>query len=411
MSLPSNDITIVERGKVPVPHDPGEDILAALDQLSRTAELIEIRWPSRGNENLELEAKDTVGIFPITKDATLWIKPKVPIANLFGMLEYVYGIDPFTDEGKSEIDDLKELFESLAIWFAEKIIQKNRHGLYRAFVERIETLSYSRGTIQIIPTTMELLRGNLALSCRYKEITDDLVENQILKWTLHQILSFRISKKTKRSLRNAYHQLPQRIALREFDGKDCSNRDYNKLNHDYKILHKFCRFFLEQTGPTLEEGRNDFIPFQMYMPNLFEKFVRNWLKENAHNEFTVSKNLTHKLKTSEEIEIEFKYDIPLLNPNSMKPIAVLDTKYKREDQPSPQDVRQVVAYAVNLGCKDAFLVYPSTKTPNKGWVQVGDIRVHTLVFDLNKQDLQEAGEIFKRDLVMSCRDTPCNAIL
>ena len=49
------------------------------------------------------------------------------------------------------------------------------------------------------------------------------------------------------------------------------------------------------------------------MPSLFESYVAKWLSEN---------------------------------------IAVMDTKYKRDDEPSEEDIQQIVAYAVAMGTSE-----------------------------------------------------------
>jgi 5-methylcytosine-specific restriction endonuclease McrBC regulatory subunit McrC len=55
-------------------------------------------------------------------------------------------------------------------------------------------------------------------------------------------------------------------------------------------------------------------------------------------------------------------------------MAVLDTKYKRNHSPEESDIQQIVAYAVRMNTKNAFLIYPSTTTKSVA-LHVGDVCV------------------------------------
>jgi 5-methylcytosine-specific restriction enzyme subunit McrC len=96
--------------------------------------------------------------------------------------------------------------------------------------------------------------------------------------------------------------------------------------------------------------------------------------------------------------LQFRVDLVLYDARSDETICVLDTKYKTHDEPSPDDVAQVVAYAEAKGCREAVLVYPrKLKYPFEA--AVGRIRVRGLAFSLDG-DLEMAGEQFLASLFM-----------
>ena len=76
---------------------------------------------------------------------------------------------------------------------------------------------------------------------------------------------------------------------------------------------------------------------------------------------------------------------------------MLDTKYKRVDAPSTDDVAQVVAYAKATGCHEAFLVYP-TEPRRPLDAMLGDIRVRSVVFAVDQQ-LDQAGAQLLRSIL------------
>jgi hypothetical protein len=71
---------------------------------------------------------------------------------------------------------------------------------------------------------------------------------------------------------------------------------------------------------------------------------------------------------------------------------ILDTKYKRPDKPSSDDIAQAAAYAESKRCCEAILVYPSLKTGHTK-SEVGRIRVRSIPFSLDA-DLESAGQTF-----------------
>jgi 5-methylcytosine-specific restriction enzyme subunit McrC len=94
-------------------------------------------------------------------------------------------------------------------------------------------------------------------------------------------------------------------------------------------------------------------------------------------------------------------DIVLKDKGSGEPIAVLDTKYKRTLDQAEDDIKQMVAYAVEIGVSRAFLVYPSYHAQLLK-AKVGNIGVSTITFDISSQ-LDRAGIAFLKQLTDSLR--------
>ena len=72
-----------------------------------------------------------------------------------------------------------------------------------------------------------------------------------------------------------------------------------------------------------------------------------------------------------------------------QPLAVIDAKYKA-DGPSESDVQQVVAYAVQLGTRRAFLLYPSSDVDEQ--FEVGPVAVQALGYDFEAENIEKAGQ-------------------
>jgi 5-methylcytosine-specific restriction endonuclease McrBC regulatory subunit McrC len=99
------------------------------------------------------------------------------------------------------------------------------------------------------------------------------------------------------------------------------------------------------------------------------------------------------------LRLFFKIDIVLFDDVGDRPLAVLDTKYKGSELPSEQDMQQILAYAGEMGVKEAYLIYPSTITEKIDLAPTAcrPIRVQSLVFDL-AGDIDTAGEKILHEL-------------
>lgn len=348
------------------------------------------------NHTYTLRSNGYIGYIPINERYTIKIQPKVNVNNVFRMLEYAYKLKSFELlKGITNIESTEDFFERFVNILARRILDRNRKGLYCDYMERTDTLSYLRGRTKILPTTVSMMRGVLAPTCEFEEHTSDLVENQILLWTLYQLRQFQIKRDdVKRIVRKSYHELIHKASLNQIAPEACINRLYNRLNQDYKPLHGLCRFFLEHVGPGIERGSYDFLPFVIHMPNLFESFVAEWLRENMPSEYKVKNQYTAKF--DKEGKFEFRIDIVVADATTGENLCVLDTKYKASTKPEESDISQIFTYAATMETKNAFLIYPSPVSIPLDSTRHG-ITVRSIIFDIS-QDPDEAGLLFLREL-------------
>ena len=350
---------------------------------------VNVEFPSPKTRNQwKLTANGYVGYIPLNADLALKINPKVPIKNLFGKLEYVYNLKSFKLlEGLMNCESLEDFYNHLAYVLADKIIERCRKGLYRTYVPKTEQFAYVRGRLNV----QQIIKKpwNVKLQCAYQEHTADIIDNQILLWTLFHIgHSGFCTEKVSLIVRKAYHAMQGMVSLQPCSSEDCIDRIYHRLNEDYHILHQFCRFFLDNTIPDHEKGKNTTLPFLVNMARLYEMFVAEWLKGNLPQNFT--------LKTQERINIGeniyFQTDLILYNTTDSKPKYILDTKYKNPKHSSHEDIAQVVTYAVSKDCPETVLVYP-TELNHSLDKYLGKIRVRNLTFSLDDK-IEDAGNTF-----------------
>lgn len=356
---------------------------------NRHNEKVSVEWPTpKTDYQWQLSAQGWAGYLPLKEARGISLQPKVPLQNLFQMLEYAYDLNSFQLlEGLFDCESIQDFYERLAVILASRFLVRTRQGLYKNYLEEYEDLSFVRGRIDLPVLSSRVVK--IPLPCNFEEHTLNIAENQIVAWTLHLILQCGVcQEKATAKMRQAERVLRGAVLLKPFSGLDCVNRNYNRLNADYEVMHKLCRFFIENTGPTQHLGDTGMIPFLVNMSRLFESFVARWLIERLDIRLILKSQ--ENIIIGEQGALKMIIDLVIYDRESNKPLCVLDTKYKAGKRISPVDYNQVVAYADALHCHSAFLIYPKLlEEPfDEQW---GSIRVKTLCFDIN-DDLDLAGE-------------------
>lgn len=349
------------------------------------------------NYSWGLTSQGWVGYIPLTDDFHISLAPKVPIRNLFGMLEYAYRLELKILKGLADSEAIAELYERLALVLAKRVLDRIRRGLYRSYIGESESLPYVRGRLDILSHVRTPTR--VLLPCHFEEHTADLEENQILLWTLTRILESGIC--TERSLsyiRQARRVMQSFATTCSFSPAQCVDRLYNRLNQDYEPLHALCRFFLEHTGPTHRLGDRRMLPVLVNMERLFELFVVEWLKRHISAPYMVRGQETVEFQMGATVSINI--DITLDDMRTGRTVAVLDTKYKAPDQPAASDIQQVVAYAEAKNCQRAILIYPTPLANPINGLWGKDIQVQSLVFRLD-DDIEKGGRMLLESLKLS----------
>ena len=364
----------------------GESIWRSLDQNGKK---LRVSFPSpKTNHQWQFTAQGWVGQIEIPHHLTLTIQPKLPIARLFQLWELAYDLRlAQLDESITKLASLPAFFSLLAQILAQRVIRRGRQGFEQAYLRQTAVLPYVRGRLL---TQQPSSSPTAQLACRYDARTADIVDNQIVAYTLYQIARTGLCRPTAQTaVRQAYHLLEPLVTLRPFQPSDCQNRSYSRLNQDYAVMHALCRFFLEHTGPLLAEGSHQLMPFLLNMAQLYERSVANWLQAHLPAPYHIKAQESTTLGPNDELR--FQIDLTLYGANG-RPLAVLDTKYKTPDKPSQADISQVITYAKAKGCQHALLIYPQP-LPQPLNVTIGDVQLHTLTFGL-EEPVEHAGPQF-----------------
>jgi 5-methylcytosine-specific restriction enzyme subunit McrC len=344
-----------------------------------------------------------VGFLPVSRTLALRLRPKVPLANLFRMLEVAYELKGFhLLPGLADCSSLEDFYERLANVLAQRVLARGRQGFHREYVGEQDRLLAVRGRIDLGRTLRAAWHPRL--DCDFEEHTADVPDNQLLLWTLDRIRRNSACRRTevRQTVRTAHRRLQGAATPHPFAAADCVGRTYSRLNNDYRTLHALCRFFLEHSGPSHEGGGHRNLPFLVDMAGLFELFVAEWMREALRDTYHVAAQDIVPLDPWRQLR--FEIDLVLYDAPGGRPLAVLDTKYKNTGRPSTDDVAQIVAYATAMECREAVLVYP-VRLDRPLDTKVGPIHVRALGFPL-AGDLDAAGRLFLRNLGLTIPEGP-----
>jgi len=361
---------------------------------------VNVEFPSPKTQGeWRLTSQGWVGHLPITPDLEIRIHPRVPLRNLFGMLEYAYRLRSIDFlPGLIDCESLDGFFERLVRMVTSRASDRIRKGLHREYVQVSERLPMVRGHVDL---ESRLRRPWMVeVDCEFDDHTADLKVNQILAWTLWRATRTGLcGELVLQSVRKVLRAMLSVVSLTPTASSDCVLREYHRLNEDYRPIHTLCRLILENVGPSHEIGQHQMLPFIVNMSHLFELFVAEWLTANIDHRYTCQPQ--ERVQLGDSGDLVFRIDIVVRDTATMQPLCVIDTKYKIPDRPSASDIAQAVTYATLKDCRDAILVYPKPLDSPLDLV-IGKIRVRSMSFSLDG-DLAHEGQRFLIELFESTR--------
>ena len=204
----------------------------------------------------------------MTKDKSIFIK------NIYYMLSYAFQVlkqSNYDEVASEKFDNAQDLFAAI---LSKGIAQQLKHGLYREYITKNETLSVMRGKLDLQGTIHNRIQRKQKLACEFDELSENNMFNQILKTTMYYLLI------------DDGVTTDRKIALKKvlvfFDGIDqlepseiqWSRLHYQRSNQNYEMLMNICYFVLDGMLQTTEKGEYKMVTFsEEHMARLYEKFI------------------------------------------------------------------------------------------------------------------------------------------
>ena len=332
-----------------------------------------------------------VGHFILAGGTTVNIRPKIPAANVFRMLAYVYASwsGQLFEEADVVYTHDEFLFEPMVQMFNQLVAKRARRGLVQDYIHNQDNLRVLKGVVKFSPH----LRNNVPahpdrLFCGFYENTCDVEDNQIIKWTLRALSGFSSiwSDHTLRTLRANFHQF-EAVSPNRPDRSAFERRHYHRLNEDYRLIHSLCRLFLDASSISETPGEIPFRGFRLDMNELFERFVTEAFRRAARGtSFSILAQKAFSLsEQSSDFSVTIIPDVTIFGQGTV--VSIVDAKYKRTDSGfANHDFYQVLAYGTALNCPHTYLFFPTSEYAKDGQIKV---KQSPVTIDIRRVDITD----------------------
>jgi 5-methylcytosine-specific restriction enzyme subunit McrC len=335
-------------------------------------------------------------------------------ANLITMLSYAYNLRLIEQDIAGLGAQHASWLDLLTRLFAVDLHREIRAGLAQEYVTREETLSALRGRWDVQRQLRKPGDPRAAFDVIYDDLSSDTPLNQVFRYTIEQ-LGITCQDPGSQSLLaelSAWFQpvtLPAQLTSDVLDGIL-----FNRLNERFQPSFHLARMFLTGCIIQLTAGDLPAYAFVFDMNVLFERFIAGFLTHFRRQILPpewqdcaivqqAEGTPLYLGRTREKNLLRLRPDLLFLRKGQTAPLLVADTKYKRLDPTqrgsgaAPEDIYQMLAYAVRLKCPFGLLLYPQTSsTPVRAKIEIDAASLRLYVATLNLHiPLDQPGELIE----------------
>lgn len=348
--------------------------------------------PSTEADHYRVTAMQYVGTV-VLPGLEILIRPKVPIGNLFLLLDIGLPSSAWRNEAFSYETD-RNLLGALASFFARTTERTVGRGLLRSYRSDQSRLVAVRGRIDV---REQLKRPGAAtpIACVFDEYTADIDSNRYLKAAIRRLLrSASLQPETRRLLQHSLQQFEE-VADEEPDPNAVDRMVFTRLNRHYEPALRLGRLVLRNLGlvDLRSQGRGTSASaFLLDMNELFQRWLTARLRRSLRGRLQVVDEPSRKLGTAGEVDMR----PDLVFRAEDRDVYVADIKYKLTDtgRGRTPDYYQLLAYATALALPEGVLIYcqADTAPPRAITVRHAGKRLRTFPLDLRgtAEDIEAA---------------------
>jgi 5-methylcytosine-specific restriction enzyme subunit McrC len=278
---------------------------------------------------------------------------------LIGMLHAVGLFDIHTPSSTSldlRANSILELYFELFVCELEYLLHG---GLIKKYRKTSGNLNSLKGSIHFPKHINSNLIHKERFFVNYTTYDKEHIFHQILFKTLKLLQRINSNVKLQSRIASLLLDFPEMPDLK------VSENTFNRLIYDrksskYKNSTEIARLLLLNYHPDIKVGTNDVLALMFDMNYLWERFVYSSLRKHKDLGNTVTAQNTKDFwKPTVGRNSKMKPDI-VINKDK-EDCIIIDTKWKnlKQNNPSPQDLRQVYVYMKYYNAKRVALVYPN----------------------------------------------------
>ena len=214
----------------------------------------------------------------------LTINPKFSsIQNIGKLIDYAYDLrdeDILDYEIKfnEHENNPMELIIQLFVNQCRKLVEK---GLAKSYKIYSDTIPFMKGKLILQQQIKNQSKFNLNFSCEFDEYTENILENQILLYTLNRCYYMTENQNRKSSIKRIIHQMDEEIELKNISQIDFNKIYYTRLNSQYKKPHDLAKLILRELGlfDFKKQSASFVVPYFIPMYKVFEDFLTKIFQE------------------------------------------------------------------------------------------------------------------------------------
>jgi 5-methylcytosine-specific restriction enzyme subunit McrC len=301
---------------------------------------------------------------------------KIPIKNVYYLLCYAWNRLDEAELIDVDIEPQTELVDLFAKVLGTGVNHVLRRGLERGYITHEEQVHGIKGKLLIGPTIAVLPRRTGRTHCAFDDLSYDVLTNQIIKATIHSLLTIPDLDSANRALLAEPLARLSWVSDISLVANHFRRVQLHRNNAFYGFLIDVCEIIYENLLPSEQEGGTRFRDFTRDDPKmamLFQQFLRNFLDREQRRYQIESLQLRWMATGSAE-------DVALLPVMQTDVVAtgprrsvVIDAKYYGEALQTGQykttvrsdHLYQIYAYLNHLSQRrshetiDGMLVYPT----------------------------------------------------
>jgi 5-methylcytosine-specific restriction enzyme subunit McrC len=328
--------------------------------------------PTGRRDRYRLTALGCVGVL-VAPTCRLVIRPKIPLTNLFAMLDPLADVPTAADAVTPTIGT--ETLDFLAGQLARGLAERVAAGLHRAYRERREQGTVLHGRLDLSAQLRESPARKDQLHGLLDDFSMDIPCNHVLRATAEALLAS--------PLPGADVRAKLRRSLAGFDGVSSvpltpqlwEGVEVPRLPAEYRSLLNLCRLLTDGLAPGEAAGPTPAPSFLLDLESVFERHITRGIADAfaRSRRHTVAVQMSHTINrpVADQPGLTMRPDLTI--DRDGRPVLVVDAKWKRLGRtPGTSDLYQVLAYGTALAAESVVLVYPG-----RTWRRRVDPFLHT----------------------------------
>jgi len=296
-----------------------------------------------------LTSGSSVGVVRVG-DLTVELRPKVGIAPILFLLSYALDSRGWREPPAPLARDVN-LAEAVVPLFTRAADAALRPGLLHGYRCHEDTLTTVRGRVRMAEQMRTRTGLPLPVEVVYDDFTPDILENRLLRAAVDTLGQLRLRHPESRRSLVRLHQQLRAVEGLAIDGRGVPEPTWTRLNERYRPAIALARLIVTTAGLEAQTGGEDASAFVIDMNAVFERFVREAVREQLH----LDRSAFPGGSAGQRIHLDSARHVPL-EPDLLwwdrgQCMFVGDCKYKKTTGSVPNaDVYQMLAYltALNL---------------------------------------------------------------